>query len=681
MNPQMLTPKPARLLNLSRKYNSRSRVELILPAMRQIGAYMDYHIIYKTDAIRGYIGNAGIIAFDFETAPDDAWRDEPKAALDAHKAHIVGISLSVAEGTAVYIPLVHKAGVNADDPANVMEYLRETVFENSKVVKVAHNLAFEAMFLYALGIVICEPCYDTIAAAQLTLKSKFEFRNLSDSGLKLLSTSLFGAVMPDFNTVTSGRHFDEMNPADNETLRYACADSEYTLRLYHKFNGWFSKNLPSHRAIVEQVESPTAVYCGMMKYNGVPINVAAMLKGQKEAEEKLATLRAEIDDITGGVDIGANASTSAFKRYLFTDLGLPVLKTTVKHQEAADDATMILLTEYCQENRPELIRLFELIQEYRKWGKLKSTYIDGYLRHINPVTRRIHPDLIPLGTETGRFASRKPNMQNCPRKGNDPVGVRKFIVAPEGSLLISLDFSQIELRVGAFYCRDQKMLEAYRGGGDIHAQTTTVIYGIPFEEALDKNAPHYKERRTIAKNCNFGVFYGLFATGLQKTLHFKAGLSISKADCEIIIDNLKAGYPGLIRWQDETKRRAAVTLYTETWLGRRRYIIGILSEDWGKRSYAERCAMNTPIQGTAADILKLAMGRIVAGIKDRPWLKPFLQIHDELVFEIPAEKLKEAIVYIKTCMEVQPFPEFDVPIIAEAAFGLNFGELKEVEGA
>jgi DNA polymerase-1 len=245
-------------------------------------------------------------------------------------------------------------------------------------------------------------------------------------------------------------------------------------------------------------------------------------------------------------------------------------------------------------------------------------------------------------------------------------------------LLISLDFSQIELRVGAFYCGDQRMKNTYLAGGDIHAQTTAVIYDIPFSEAADKETPHYKERRTIAKNCNFGVFFGLFAAGLQKTLRFKAGLNMSKQDCEKIISNLKAGYPGLTRWQDETKKRAAVTLYAETWLGRRRYIIGILSEDWGQRSFAERCAMNTPIQGTAADILKLAMGRIVAGMKERPWLKPLLQIHDELVFETPADKLDEAVAFVKACMEVRPFPEFDVPIIAEAAYGLNFGELKEM---
>ncbi len=152
---------------------------------------------------------------------------------------------------------------------------------------------------------------------------------------------------------------------------------------------------------------------------------------------------------------------------------------------------------------------------------------------------------MPLGTETGRFASRNPNLQNCPRKTNDPIGVRNFIAASPGNVLMSLDFSQIELRVGAFYCRDEKMLDTYRSGGDIHAQTTSVIFGVPFEAAVDKNAPDYKEHRTIAKNCNFGVFYGLFPRGLQTTLRFKAGLDTSLDRCREIIDNLKAGYSGL----------------------------------------------------------------------------------------------------------------------------------------
>lgn len=642
-----------------------------------------YKPIYKCvtafSDIKAFLDNDKPVAFDFETSPDELYRREEKAALDAHKSHIVGISFSVSEGESIYVPLIHNSGDNADNQEELWSFLKATVFENKNRVKIAHNLAFEAMFLYAKDIIVQPPCYDTIAAAQLTLKAPYEFRTLHDSGLKLLALQFYGADMPSFEKVTNGRHFDEMNPQDYETIRYACADSDYTLCLYYRFNAWFDNYLPQHRVIVEQLESPTAVYCGMMKYNGVPMDRELMHQKNEEATSKIDGIRTEIDSITGGVDIGANASTAAFKKYLYTTLGLPVMKMTEKNQQAANDAAMQMLKEWCENNKPEYVKLFELVQDYRKWEKLKSTYIDGYLSHINEATGCIHPEFMPLGTETGRFAVRNPNLQTCPRKTNDPIGVRNFIKASEGNVLMSLDFSQIELRVGAFYCRDKKMLETYRNGGDIHAQTTSVIFNVPFEVAVDKNAPDYKEHRTIAKNCNFGVFYGLFPKGLQQTLKFKAGLDTSLDRCKEIIRNLKAGYPGLTKWQNATKKRAQVTCYAETWLGRRRYLVGMLSQDWGRHSFAERCALNTPIQGTAADILKAACGRIVEGLPERMWLRPLLQIHDELVFELPVDKVEEAMLFVKSCMEQQPYPEFDVPIVAEAEVGSRFGKMKEWE--
>jgi DNA polymerase-1 len=630
-----------------------------------------YKCITDITALASYLEKAKIVAFDFETAPDEAYRNEERAALDPHKSHIAGISFSVADGDGIYVPLTHRIGQNVADQTNLWAYLAE-LFANPTVIKIAHNLAFESMFLYARGIVIQAPVYDTIAASQLSLKSNTGFRTLGDSGLKTLVPELLGAELPSFSEVTGGRHFDELDPADPETIRYACADSDYALRLYHLFNEWFDRWLPKHRFIVEQIESPTAVYVGLMKYNGLLVDKALMEQKSSECEEHLAKLREDISFIIGDVKIGANASTSAFKQYLYKDLGLPVLKTTAKYQEAADDEALVLLSEWCESNRPDLVPLFKLVQEYRRWGKIKSTYIDGYAQHINTATGRIHADLMPLATETGRFAARKPNLQNMPRAGADDVGVRKFFISPEGKALLSLDFSQIELRVGAFYCRDERMLETYRTGGDIHDQTATVIYG---------PGKHNKEQRTIAKNVNFGTFFGLFPRGLQRTLKFKAGLDKPLDYCEGVIANIKAGYPDLNRWQEDAKKDAVKKRYAETWLGRRRYLPGIVSTDWGKKSFAERCALNTPIQGTAADILKLALGRIIVGLSERPWLRPLLQIHDELVFELPTDRVTEAVAFIKACMEAQPFPEFDLPIIAEAAVGARFGEMKELEAA
>lgn len=638
----------------------------------------NYRCETDPERIKDYVQNAAVVAFDFETSPLIQYRDDPRASLDAHRACIVGVSLSVAEGSAIYVPLEHLEGGNAD-PGAVYPLLTELVWMNPGVVKVAHNLAFEAMFLYALGVIVQPPCYDTIAAAQLTLKEPFTFRSLSDCGLKRLVPELLGDELPTFEEVTAGRYFDELSPDDPETVRYACADSDYALRLYHRFNRWFMAQLPTHRRIVEEIESPTAVYCGLMKYNGLLMDETAMIRKQGECAQRIIGLRDQIREIIGDVDIGANAGTQAFKDYLFKTMGLPVLKVTEKNAEAADDQAMIMLAEWCAVNRPELVPLFDLIQEYRKWSKLKTTYLDGYLRFINPATGRIHPDMLPLATETGRFAARNPNMQNAPRKTNDPVGIRSFIIAPEDCVLVSCDFSQIELRIGAFYCRDAKMLETYRSGGDIHAATTSVIFGIPYEQAVDKNAPDYKERRTIAKNVNFGVFYGLFAKGLQRTLKFKAGLDKSLDDCQEIISNLKAGYPNLTRWQAMAKDAGTKRQYTQTFLGRRRYLPGIRSQDWGRRSFAERCALNTPIQGTAADILKLSLGRLIAGLPDRPWLRPLLQIHDELVFELPEERLNEAVAFIQDCMDAKPFPELDVPLVAEASWGYDFGHMNEMD--
>lgn len=637
----------------------------------------EYKCVTTVDGIKDYIGGSRIVAFDFETAPDDPYREEDKAALDPAKAHIVGCSFSVKEGTGVYVPVAHRVGTNIDRDA-FFAFLTAFLMDKT-LIKIAHNIAFESSMAYARGIVIQAPVYDTICASQMSLKSIYEFRKLNESGLKRLAEELFGEPLPSFSRVTDGKHFDELDAQDEETVRYGSADSDFALRLYHKFNDWFDRYLPKHRRIVEEIESPTAVYLGIMKTNGIPVNLPLMQERNTEAENEMERIRREIEFIIGDVNIGANCSTQAFKNYLYKDLGLPILKTTETNREAADDMTMTLLKEWCDENRSELSGLFTLVQDYRKWGKIKSTYIDGYLKYLNPVTGCIHPELFALSTDTGRMNCRNPNAQNMPRKTNDPIGVRNFIKAPEGCLILSLDFSQIELRVGAFYCRDERMLDTYRKNGDIHAATTSVIFGVSYEEAQDKHSENYKEHRTIAKNVNFGTFYGLFPRGLQKTLKFKAGVEKSVSECEEILESLKHGYKGLTAWQEETKADAVRRMYSETWLGRRRYLPGITSDNWGQKSFAERCALNTPIQGTAADILKLAITRILAGLPERKWLRPILQIHDELTFIIPKDRLKEAVTFIRACMEEKPFPEFDLPLIAEASVGLTFGMMEELE--
>jgi DNA polymerase-1 len=504
----------------------------------------------------------------------------------------------------------------------------------------------------------------------LITKNPHKFHKMGDSGLKTLAPQICKRELPTFAETTDGKHFDELDSNDQKTIDYACADSDIALQLYHKINAWFDKQLPLHRNIVEQIESPTAVYCGLMKCNGV--NVDEKLMHQKDAEitDRLAKLRKGISLYLGDTNIGANASTAAFKQALYEDLELPQLKTTAANKESADDETLQLLKSWCSDNKPELVPLFEKVQELKRLNKIQSTYIAGYLKFMNKATGKIHADLLPLATETGRFASRNPNLQNMPRSGKDDIGVRNFIKADDGNMLLSLDFSQIELRVGAFYCRDSKMLETYANNGDIHDSTATVVFGA---------GEHNKEQRTIAKNVNFGIFYGISPKGLQHTLKFKAGVDLPLEQCERIAKNLKSGYPQLAEWQKAIKQKARTLKYSETWLGRRRYLFNINSTIRSFKAFAERCALNTPIQGTAADILKIAIARLLPVIAANPWIKPILQIHDELVFEVPKERVAEAIEFIKTIMEQKPFDGFDVPLLADAAVGERFGNLKEFD--
>ncbi len=239
------------------------------------------------------------------TSPCEGFREEQGAALDPHKAHIVGVSFSISEGSAVYVPIAHKVSKNME--YSVFFPFITQLLRNNRILKIAHNLAFESSFFYGLDIVIAPPVYDTIIASMLTLKSNTEFRALIDSGLKTLVPELLGVELPKFEQVTAGGHFDELDANRIETVNYACSDSDYTLRLYNTFNAWFERYMPKHRVIVEQIESPTAIYVGAMKYNGLLVDKVLMLEKQAEAINRLTHLKEEIAFIIGDINLGANA--------------------------------------------------------------------------------------------------------------------------------------------------------------------------------------------------------------------------------------------------------------------------------------------------------------------------------------------------------------------------------------
>lgn len=640
---------------------------------------VNYRLAKTVEDIQNYIGDSNVVAFDLETAPDAQYRGKERSALDPAKAHIVGCSFSVNQGSGIYVPIAHIPCYRNIDKEKFFEFIQKLLADR-RITKIAHNLAFESAMVYnKLGIVIQEPVYDTMCAAQMVLQGNYEFRKLRECGLKTLANDILNVKLHTFEETVSEKYFDELDPCDEKTVRYAAADADFTLRLYHKFNEWFLGNIPRHKYIVEHLESPVAVYIGLMKVNGLTPNLSLMEQYRKKAESEMERLLNEIRLIIGEVNIGKSGNTQALKKCLYERNHLPLVKDT----QTLDEDALILLEEYCKSDKADkkhtaLSPLFSLLREYRSWGKTLSTYIDGLSKHINQATGRIHPNMFSLSTGTGRMNCSTPNAQNLPRKDNDPVGIRNVIQAQEGHVLLSLDFSQIELRVGAFYCRDEKMMQVYRNNGDIHAATTSVIYGISYSEASDKRAPQYKERRTIAKNVNFGTFYGLYPKGLQRTLKFKAGINKTEEECAEIISNIKKGYGRLISWQEKTKSEAERLGYVATWLGRRRYLPEIRSNDWTEKSSAERKALNMPIQGTAADIIKLAMARILKGLPNRKWLKPVLQIHDELLFMVPKDKVGIAADFIRSCMEVTPFEMCDVPLVVEVSVGQNYGEMKDL---
>lgn len=633
----------------------------------------EYKVVTNMEEAEQYIARSPIVAFDFETAPNEDYRTSEKAALDPARSHICSISLSVAEGSAIMIPVAHKVGSNVSQE-EFFSFLTDLMTDTS-IVKVAHNIAFESMFCYQKKIVIQPPVYDTMCAAQLTMKSAYTFRSLADSGLKTLAKELCKEELPSFAEVVGERHFDELDPSDPETIRYSCADADIALRLYHICNGWFDRYLPGHRRVCEQLESPSAVFVGIMKVNGVPMDVDAMQRADKHADQQIGRLRYEIRQYVGDINIGSNCGTAAFRNFIYGLCALPVLKYTEKLKPSLDDEALLMLQDYCREHRKELAGLFDLVMDYRKWQKLKSTYLEGYLKYVNPVTRCMHPDLMQLATETGRFACRRPNMQNIPQKGEDPIGIRNFIAAPDGWSVMEIDYSQAEIRLCAYLSQDKVLLDAYEHGTDVHAITTAAVFGIPLEEAMDHSRPDYKHRRTVAKGTMFGIMYGIGGAGLSRNLYTNAGVTLSKDQCNEYIDGILKKYTGMAAWQLEMKAKANQCGYIETAMGRRRYLPGIRSSEYGQRSMAERMAINTPVQGLGADCLKHAMVVILPELVTRPYIRPILTVHDSLVFLVRDDKVDEASSLLKRCMEAPlPLPGF-VPLVAEVSAGKRYGEL------
>lgn len=645
-----------------------------------------YTAVTDVAAIAAYLATATVVAFDFETAPLGRWRDDSSAALDPHRGEIVGISLAVAPTAgavlthqAIYIPLGHHdpagSGLNAAAAA-VFELLTRRVFENPAVTKIAHNLGFEAKFLRHRGITLVPPVYDSMVAALLIYREEGHFRRLAEAGLKTLAQDWFGLTLPGFVDVVGIGSFADLDPTATATINYACHDAALALRLYQQENDWFRRNIPAHEDLVRALESPVALFTARMEHRGFLVDRPGLAAAATACQEELRRCLKALETIgRRPVQVGKNAATNDLKAYLFADLGLPILKQTDTGKASVDAEAILGLRDYCRDHAPEQLPYLEAISAYRGLNKLLKTYLLGLEDKINPVTGAIHTQFFQLGAETGRFTSAHPNCQNLPAGALYGITVRDFLMARPGYTLVAADYSQIELRIGAWFTRDPNMLAVYREGGDIHAVTTAAVYGISLAQALDTSDPAYKARRTVAKNINFGIFYGLYPKGLRDILRLKAGQNPSLTACEAMIFNLRRAYPELVPWQERIKADARYRETVDTALGRRRCLPGINAPDEGLQGHFERAALNHPIQGTAADILKLAMVRLEAGLAQRPFIEPLLTVHDEIVFEVETPHLGEAISWLMAVMEAPPFAAFDVPLAVAVTVGQRYGTL------
>lgn len=309
------------------------------------------------------------------------------------------------------------------------------------------------------------------------------------------------------------------------TIDYAGHDAAVALQLYALERDWFAAQLPAHGSLAAELESPVALFTARMEYHGVLLDGPGLTAAAAAAEQQLAAVLAQLATIgRRPVQVGKNAATNDLKAYLFADLGLPVLKTTDSGRPSVDAEAILGLRDYCRDHAPEQLPYLEAISCYRGLAKLHKTYLQGLADQRNPATGAVHTQFFQLGAETGRFTSARPNCQNLPAGPLYGITVRDFLIARPGTSLVAVDYSQIELRIGAWFTRDPNLLAVYRDGGDIHAVTTAAIYGISLAEASDSRHPDYKARRSVAKNINFGIFYGLYPRGLQDLVRLKAGL-------------------------------------------------------------------------------------------------------------------------------------------------------------
>ncbi|MAD53642.1 MULTISPECIES: DNA polymerase I [unclassified Idiomarina] len=600
-----------------------------------------YKTLFNEEEVSDYIEqlkSAEVIAFDTETT-----------SLNYMEAQLVGVSFSIAEGEAVYIPVAHDyVGVEKQVDRDWLLKVLKPLLEDSSIAKVGQNLKYDAHILRRYGIKLRGIKNDTMLASYVfnSVGSRHDMDTLSlqylnHKPIKFEEIAGKGAKQLTFNQIELA-----------QAAPYAAEDADITLRLHHILWDKVHQTGEQLASVLTDIEVPLVSILTDMEEYGVKVDAEMLGKQSEEIANKLDELEQKAFEIAGEeFNLG---SPKQLQQILFEKLELPVIKKTPKGAPStAEEVLQELAHDY---------PLPDVILQHRSLAKLKSTYTDKLPRMINPDTGRVHTSYQQAVAATGRLSSTEPNLQNIPIRTPEGRRVRQAFVAEEGFTVVAIDYSQIELRIMAHLSQDASLLRAFAQGQDIHRATASEVFGCSLEEVTD-------EQRRRAKAVNFGLIYGMSAFGLSRQL------DIPRHEAQAYMDKYFERFPGVLEYMENTRETAKKQGYVSTLFGRRLPLPEIKASNGARRKAAERAAINAPMQGTAADIIKRAMIKVGDWIDEKGCqsdVRMLMQVHDELVFEIRTEHAES---YAKALADVMgEAAELDVPLLAEYGFGANWDE-------
>ena len=578
---------------------------------------------------------AGTFAFDTETD-----------SLDYMNANLVGMSFCCEVGVACYIPLAHDyPGAPDQLPFDTVLMQVRSLLEDEALLKIGQHLKYDQHVLANQGITLRGFAGDTMLESYVldSVGGRHDMDSLAERYLNRKTVSFEEIAGKGVKQLT-------FNQIDLEKAsHYACEDADITWQLYQFLSEKLNQN-ESLKTVYETIELPLAPVLQTIERNGALVSREILQEQSSVLGARLIELEAQAHELAGRpFNLG---STKQLGEILFDELKLPVIKKTPKGAPStAEEVLVELALDY---------PLPKLLIEHRGLSKLKSTYTDKLPLLINERTGRIHTSYHQAVTATGRLSSSDPNLQNIPIRSVEGRAIRKAFIAPAGSKIVAADYSQIELRIMAHLSGDSGLVTAFNEGLDVHSATAAEVFGVPLAQVT-------ADQRRKAKAINFGLIYGMSAFGLARQLH------IGRAESQAYIDTYFDRYPGVLQYMNRTREQAHDTGYVETLFGRRLYLPEINAKNKMRVQAAERTAINAPMQGTAADIIKKAMLATQAWLEDQGLnTKMIMQVHDELVFEVPEPELDRLVAGVTTAMEAAA--RLDVPLLVEAGVGNNWEE-------